>query len=41
MKKKKAKKPNWKELLANDVYKARATPIIPTDSIKATWVLRK
>ena len=32
MKKKKAKKPNWKELLANDVYKAWVTPIIPTDS---------
>lgn len=41
LKKKKAKKPSWKELLANDLYKAWVTSTIPTDSIKATWVLRK
>ena len=41
LKKKKVKKPSWKELLANDLYKAWVTPTIPTDSIKATWVLRK
>lgn len=41
MKKKKARKPNWKKLLANDLYRAWVTPTIPTDSIKATWALRK
>lgn len=41
MKKKKAKKPNWKELLANDLYRMWVTSTIPTDSIKATWTLRK
>lgn len=41
MKKKTAKKPSWKKLLANDLYRAWITPSIPTDSIKATWALRK